>query len=142
MTIDALGAVAASPTALTNAGISQDQFLKILLTQLRFQNPLEPMDNAQFVAQLAQFSALEVNREQSDKIDSLLSMQAASQAVTLIGKSVELTGADAGQVGKVIAISFSSGQPLLSVKTTTTTLTGVSLTNVSLVADLDSTPTP
>jgi hypothetical protein len=69
-------------------------------------------------------------------------MQAASQAVTLIGKSVELTGADAGQVGKVIAISFSSGQPLLSVKTTTTTLTGVSLTNVSLVADLDSTPTP
>jgi flagellar basal-body rod modification protein FlgD len=141
MTIDALGAVAASPTALTNAGISQDQFLKILLTQLRFQNPLEPMDNAQFVAQLAQFSALEVNREQSDKIDSLLSMQAASQAVTLIGKSVELTGADAGQVGKVIAISFSSGQPLLSVKTTTTTLTGVSLANVSLITDLDSTPT-
>jgi flagellar basal-body rod modification protein FlgD len=138
MAIDALGSVATSSTALANAGISQDQFLKILLTQLRFQDPLKPMDNEQFVAQLAQFSALEVNREQSDKIDSLLSMQAASQAVTLIGKSVELGGANGGQIGTVIAISFSSGTPLLSVKTAATTLTGVSLSNVSLITNSNS----
>ena len=144
MAIDALGVVNSPTTALANAGISQEQFLKILLTQLRFQDPLKPMDNEQFVAQLAQFSALEVNREQSVKIDSLLSMQAASQAVTLIGRSVELTGSNTGQVGKVIAISLSSGQPLLTVKTSTTTLIDVHLADVSLITDLNngSTTTP
>jgi flagellar basal-body rod modification protein FlgD len=138
MAINALGAVADTSSALANAGISQEQFLKILLTQLRFQDPLKPMDNEQFVAQLAQFSALEVNREQSSKIDSLLAMQAASQGVSLIGRSVELVGANAGQVGTVIALSLSSGQPLLTVKTSTTTITDVQLSDVSLITNLSS----
>ena len=137
MAIDALGGVSATGSALANAGISQDEFLKILLTQLRFQDPLKPLDNEQFVAQLAQFSALEINREQSDKIDSLLSMQATSQAVALIGRSVELVGANAGQVGKVIAISLSSGQPLLTVKSNDTTVVDVRLSDVSLITDLN-----
>jgi flagellar basal-body rod modification protein FlgD len=135
MAIDSLGGVTSTGSALTNAGISQDEFLKILLTQLRFQDPLKPMDNEQFVAQLAQFSSLEISREQSDKIDSLVSMQATGQAVALIGKSVELTGSNAGQVGEVTAISLSTGQPLLTVKTSTTTLINVHLSDISLITD-------
>ena len=60
-----------------NASIGQEDFLHILLTQLRFQDPLKPVDNQQFVAQLAQFSALEINRQQSEKIDTLLQINAA-----------------------------------------------------------------
>ena len=59
-----------------NATVTQEDFLQILLTQLRFQDPLKPVDNQQFVAQLAQFSALEINRQQSEKIDTLLQINA------------------------------------------------------------------
>ena len=60
--------------------IAQEQFLRILLAQLRFQDPLKPVDNQQFVAQLAQFSALEINRQQSEKIDTLLQIKRVGQA--------------------------------------------------------------
>src|SRR4030095_16874687 len=97
MAIDAIGALA-DPTRSVpaNAGIGQEDFLRILLAQLRFQDPLKPVDNQQFVAQLAQFSALEINRQQSEKVDQLLSMQAADQAVGLIGKRVEVRNTQGG----------------------------------------------
>ena len=59
MAIESIGAAPLAAGAPANAAVSQEDFLKILLTQLRFQDPLKPIDNQQFVAQLAQFSALE-----------------------------------------------------------------------------------
>ena len=54
MAIDAIGLAAQSDSAIpANASIGQEDFLRILLTQLRFQDPLKPVDNQQFVAQLA-----------------------------------------------------------------------------------------
>jgi flagellar basal-body rod modification protein FlgD len=68
MAIDAIGALADTTSEIPrNAGIAQEDFMRILLAQLRFQDPLKPVDNQQFVAQLAQFSALEINRQQSEK---------------------------------------------------------------------------
>jgi flagellar basal-body rod modification protein FlgD len=134
MAIDAIGTTGtATSDALRNSGISQESFLRILLTQLRFQDPLKPMDNEQFVAQLAQFSALEINRQQSEKIDTLLSIQAVDQSVALLGKNVELAGVHAGTTGSVIAVSFASGEPRLSVKTPSTTFIDVRLSDVKLV---------
>jgi flagellar basal-body rod modification protein FlgD len=134
MAIDALGVVT-SQAAVASPGVTQQQFLQILLTQLRFQDPLKPMDDSQFVAQLAQFSALEVNTEQSAKIDSLLSIEAASQAVAMIGREVQVSGANAGQVGNVSAISFdpSTGEPLLTITTSQTTLTNIQLSDIALI---------
>jgi len=43
----------------TNATVEKDEFLKLLITQLQHQDPLEPMDNAEFVSQVTQFSSLE-----------------------------------------------------------------------------------
>jgi flagellar basal-body rod modification protein FlgD len=119
MAVDSIGAVASSTQAdvPTSASIGQDDFLRILLTQLRFQDPLKPVDNEQFVAQLAQFSALEINRQQSEKVDNLLTIQAANQAVALIGKSVEVRNANGSTAGTVSAISFQTGEPRLTVNT-------------------------
>jgi len=104
-----------------NAAIGQDAFLRILLTQLRFQDPLKPVDNQQFVAQLAQFSALEMSRQTNDKIDSLVQMNAAEQAVALLGTTVEMRST--GVVGKVSDVSFSDqGAAVLTLKTSSSTV--------------------
>lgn len=136
MAVDAIGLTSSSTAAAAaTPSISQDDFLQILLTQLRFQDPLKPMDDQQFVAQLAQFSALEISRQQSDKIDSLLTINSTDQAVGLLGKTVQ-TGANQGsQVGTVSAISFATGEPMLTVTASGTgiTLTDVKLSDVTLV---------
>jgi flagellar basal-body rod modification protein FlgD len=135
MAVDAIGALA-DPTRSVpaNAGIAQEDFLRILLAQLRFQDPLKPVDNQQFVAQLAQFSALEINRQQSEKVDQLLSMQAADQAVGLIGKRVEVNSAQGGStVGTVAAISFRTGEPLLTLTSNGTTLIDIKLSDIVLI---------
>jgi flagellar basal-body rod modification protein FlgD len=134
MAVDSIGAAGTNTSAVeSSATIGQDDFLRILLTQLQFQDPLKPVDNQQFIAQLAQFSALEINRQQSEKIDTLLTIQAANQAVGLVGKSVQTGVSQGSAVGTVTAISFSTGQPLLTVTTAATTLTNVKLSDVALV---------
>jgi flagellar basal-body rod modification protein FlgD len=135
MAIDAIGVQPPQTGAVlaTDRGIRQEDFLRILLTQLRFQDPLEPVDNREFIAQLAQFSALEVGRQQSEKIDTLLTMENANQALTLMGKNVQVRGADTAEVGEVTAVSFLTGEPRLSVRTPSTTLVDVRLSSVQLV---------
>lgn len=137
MAVSGIGIVSASSTSSAPATptLTQQDFLNILITQLQFQDPLQPMNDEQFVAQLAQFSALEINSEESSKLDTLLSFTSANQGINLIGKSVEVsasTGATSA-VGTVSAVSFSSGQPLLTVTTSGNTLTDVPLTSVTLI---------
>jgi flagellar basal-body rod modification protein FlgD len=136
MAVDAIGVVNQPDAGVPrNAIVSQEEFLNILLTQLRFQDPLKPMDNQQFVAQLAQFSALELNRQQGEKIDSLLQMDSAAQAIGLLGQRVEVRNVPNG-VGEVTAVSFATGQPALTVRTAAgDPLVGVSLSNVVLVQE-------
>ena len=132
MAIDAIGVVGSQAGQVpASALVGQDDFLRILLTQLRFQDPLKPVDNQEFVAQLAQFSALEINRQQNDKVETLLTIQAANQAVALVGKSVEVRtvqGSSVSAVGTVTAVSFATGEPRLTV----TTVNGTPLTDVQL----------
>jgi len=132
MSVDAIGLPATtSSTTPATSTINQQDFLKILLTQLQFQDPLKPVDNEQFVAQLAQFSALEVSQEQSQKIDSLLTIEGADQAVALMGKTVQ--AGHAGTVGKVTAVSFSTGEPLLTVTTSSSSVVDVKLSDITLL---------
>ncbi len=139
MAIEAIG-LSEQPTGNVpeSATVSQEQFMKILLTQLRFQDPLKPMDNQQFVAQLAQFSALEINRQQSLKIDTLLEVQAGAQALGLIGREVDALGPN-GEVlgtGEVIAVSFRTGEPMLTLRNAGSQFTtDVRIANVQLVRE-------
>ena len=75
--------------------LGRDDFLNLLVTQLQYQDPLNPMDSADFTAQLAQFSSLEQLTNMSDQLKTLTAAQAAlnnSQAVTYIGKTVLCNG--------------------------------------------------
>ena len=103
----------ASTTGASSLGI-QD-FLRILTTQLNNQDPLKPMDNQQFVAQLAQFTSLQQTQQMNQKLDALLSIQAANQSVGLIGRSVDVQTASGQSSGRVTAFSFTSGEPRMTV---------------------------
>ncbi|MDF0606930.1 flagellar hook capping protein [Neisseriaceae bacterium TC5R-5] len=116
-------------------GITQEDFLRILSTQLTFQDPLKPMDNQQFMAQMAQFSALEQTQQSNEKLDAMLSFLATSQSLGLIGKTVEITtDSNVTASGQVTTISFENGQAVLTVKTASgELLTGINPNQVSLV---------
>lgn len=73
----------------------RDDFLKLLATQLRYQNPLNPMNSTEFTAQLAQFSSLEQLQNVSDQFHDLLLYQNSLQntlSAGLIGKVVRVSG--------------------------------------------------
>jgi flagellar basal-body rod modification protein FlgD len=129
MAIASIGTTPVNTATPTNASLGQSDFLKILMTQLQFQDPMKPMDNQAFLAQMAQFTTLEMTQQQNDKTETLLTLQAATQAIGLIGKQVEVTTSNGQQIGSVTAISFQSdGTPQLSVMTSG----GAALTNISL----------
>jgi flagellar basal-body rod modification protein FlgD len=91
---------ATSQTQTTgNSSLGKDEFLNLLVTQLRYQDPMEPMKDTDFVAQLAQFSSLEQlssinsNLDTSSQLSYALSQTIANtMATTLIGKEVIATG--------------------------------------------------
>lgn len=127
MTISSATA-AGSNSAGQSSNIGIQDFLKILTTQLNNQDPLKPMDNQEFVAQIAQFATLEQSRQLNVKIDSLLSVQSATQTVGLLGKTVDINQNGRVVTGKVSALALASGQPLLTV----TTDQGAFQTNISV----------
>lgn len=136
MAVEALGNINTAVTnALPKSVVSQDDFLKILLTQLQFQDPLKPLDNQEFIAQLAQFTNLEQTRQLDDSVSTLLTIQSSTQSIGLIGKTVDVAAQNGGTVtGTVTTVTFTSGQPRLTVKTTEGAfVTDVSLAQVSLV---------
>lgn len=124
----------AAQSSVTTKGVTQEDFLRILSTQLSFQDPLKPIDNQEFLAQMAQFSSLEQSRMANEKIDTLLSFQSANQSVALIGKTVEVQADSSTASGEVTTITFTSGQPVLTVKLPSgELLANISLSQVNLV---------
>ncbi len=70
--------------------LDKDDFLKILLTQLTHQDPTKPMEDKQFIAQMAQFSSLEQMTNMTKEFGQMQNMVKANHAVSLIGKSVNV----------------------------------------------------
>ena len=126
MAIDAISST--GTTNLQANSLGMEDFLKILLTQLTYQDPLKPMDNQQFMAQMAQFTSLEQTQQLNNKIETLITNQAALQSVGLIGKTVDITTSSGSVTGTVSALSLSGDSPLLTVRTTA----GATLSNISL----------
>jgi flagellar basal-body rod modification protein FlgD len=103
----------ASPTATAD----KDMFLNLLVAQMRYQDPLNPTDSGQFLAQSAQFTALEKMQAVADQTAMLLSSQMAFGATGLVGRDVTWTDAATGTTssGVVSGVTFSAEGPLLDV---------------------------
>lgn len=136
MQVDAIGStLGAADSALgSNSSISQNDFLKLFLTELNFQDPLEPLDNREFLAQIAQFSSLEQNKQAVDGISNVAFLNSTSQAVTMLGRSIDFIGVSGTQNGTVSAVSFTAEGPALTVKTASGDfVTGVRISQITLV---------
>ena len=120
-----------SAASSQTAGLDFQSLLQIILQQLTYQDPLKPMDNFEFVSQLAQFSELQQIQTLNTSITSLLATQASLQATGLLGKTVDYTttGSATG-VGTVQSVTFSNGAPSLTI----TTASGQTVANVDLSA--------
>jgi flagellar basal-body rod modification protein FlgD len=129
MALDSVPTV--STTNHQAAQISQQDFLRILLTQLTAQDPLKPVDNTAFVAQLAQFSQLEQTQELSTNLKQLLSVQTATQSVGLLGRTVQINNGLGTVTGQITDISVSGTSPVVTVHPSTgSDVTGVSLNQI------------
>jgi flagellar basal-body rod modification protein FlgD len=111
----------------TNAGRSssvadQDTFLKLLVAQLKYQDPSNPADSTQFLAQTAQFTQV----EKLGQIADMLSAQQLIGASALVGRTVTYLGADGAEVSGVVSSAKLGGsEPTLKVGNTDVELSKV-----------------
>jgi flagellar basal-body rod modification protein FlgD len=97
--LDQYSSATVSADEVQSNEMGQDEFLKLMIAELNNQNPLDPQDNGEFIAQLAQFSTVEgldkLNTTTETMSDSMRSSQAL-QASALVGQSVIVEGNDVG----------------------------------------------
>ncbi len=98
-----------SAFGLTGAekALNRDDFLKLLVEQLKNQDPLKPQDNTEFVAQLAQFSSLEATLGINDRLDMLTLQsrgQSNTESLSMVGKTVTVRGSNLTSDGSGTAI--------------------------------------
>lgn len=89
-------------TGTSQASVDYNTFLKLLVAQLKNQDPTEPMDSTQYMAQLATFSQVEQSVAMNKKLDSLLVASSLQQIDGIIGRT--LTTADESISGKVKSV--------------------------------------
>jgi|SRR3954447_15891712 flagellar basal-body rod modification protein FlgD len=108
------GTTGTTPSTATGGSADKGMFLQLLVAQMRYQDPSNPTDSSQFLAQSAQFTALEKMQDVADQTAQLLSAQMAFGASGLIGKQVTWTDSDgATQTGSVSGVTFGAGGPVL-----------------------------
>ncbi|HOV39417.1 MAG TPA: flagellar hook assembly protein FlgD [Spirochaetales bacterium] len=93
--------------------LDKDDFLKILVTQLSHQDPTQPMEDREFIAQMAQFSTLEQMTNLNREFSQVMKLMAASQAVNLLGKTVEIADGESFVQGSVQEILGGESPQLL-----------------------------
>jgi len=83
--------------------LGKDDFLQLLITQLRHQDPTAPMEDTQFIAQMAQFSSLEQMTNVAGGFTKLSALLSGSEAVNAVGRGVEIDFAGSMVSGTITA---------------------------------------
>ena len=97
--------------------LGKDDFLKLLVIQLKNQDPLEPLKNEDFIAQLATFNSLEQMTNLNKSFEGMLALQTLSYASSFIGKEVAWYAEDGTLMnGTVLEVELDSGAPQLNVE--------------------------
>ncbi|MBQ2601472.1 MAG: flagellar hook assembly protein FlgD [Treponema sp.] len=90
----------------TSQSLGKDDFLKLLITQMQNQDPTDPMDNTEFIAQMAEFSTLEQMTNMNSNFEQLNQMLTSNQAIGTIGKVVDIDLGASMTSGVVEAVTY------------------------------------
>ncbi|RUV11671.1 MAG: flagellar hook assembly protein FlgD [Mesorhizobium sp.] len=101
-----VGATQASSQQTSKTAVDYQSFLKLLIAEMKNQDPTKPMDSTEYVAQLATFSQVEQSVQTNSKLDQIMQSSALSQADALIGRSI--TSADGKTTGTVASVKLAS----------------------------------
>jgi flagellar basal-body rod modification protein FlgD len=137
MSVEAIGSAlnTTNPSSLPNAGINEQDFIQLFVSELQFQDPMEPLDNSQFLTQLAQFVGIEQQSEEVTGINNLTTLDSSDQTIALLSHTVQVSNADGSSTtGKVTGIQYSTNGVQLTVTPSTgSVLTDVNLSQIQLV---------
>jgi flagellar basal-body rod modification protein FlgD len=102
----ATGAGTPSSSPASSPTVNYNQFLQLLIAEMKHQDPTSPMDPTQSISQLASFSQVEQQVQTNSKLSAMLTSSALSQADSIIGHT--LTSADGTVTGKVTSVTVTS----------------------------------
>ena len=110
------GAPVEFSTGAGTASADKDMFLKLLVAQMKYQDPMNPTDSSEFLSQSAQFTALEKMSTTAEQVTALVGLQSAFGASSLVGRTVSYPMEDGTSVsGQVSSVKFTSNGPILTV---------------------------
>ena len=116
-------------TTTSSNSVDYNTFLQLLVAEMKNQDPTNPMDTSQYMAQFAQLSTVEQAMQTNSKLDALLSSQSLSQANGLIGKTVSFTDSTGASFsGKVVSVSINSDGSIATLENGTKVAVGPGLT--------------
>jgi flagellar basal-body rod modification protein FlgD len=121
-------ALAPAPTGDPSAfqGMSTDDFLKLLITELQNQDPVSPMESDEILNQVGQLQSIESNKKLTETLDAVLLGQNAATASGLIGKRINGLDDEGEEVsGQVTKVSLADGEASLRVGASTVKLKNV-----------------
>ncbi|HEY6225603.1 MAG TPA: flagellar hook capping FlgD N-terminal domain-containing protein [Verrucomicrobiae bacterium] len=124
-----VGADVADPAERVHKStLDQNDFLKLLVTKMSAQDPMNPQADTEFIAQMAQFSSLEQAKSMTADMAMLKSQQEVLTANGLIGRNVAVTGSDNKTIqGMVTSVATNDGAPEVVVNGKNYSLDSVSL---------------
>lgn len=116
-------------SGVSNAALGQDQFLQLLVAQLRNQDPLNPTSSTEFISQLATFTQVEQATQLNASFAESLKLQQLTQGASLVGKTVTYASDTGTATGVVGSLAVENGAYVLKVGDTSVALSQI--TNVS-----------
>ena len=97
-------------TTTANGQLGKSDFLAMLVAQMKYQDPLNPTDNTQMIAQMAQFSQLEQSLDQTSATTQL-------QAISMLGRTVNATATDGSTISGVVkSVATNGDMPILTLE--------------------------
>ncbi len=104
------------PKDYSNGTLGKDAFLKLLVAQLQHQDPMNPMNDSEFMGQMASFSTLEQVTNLASANEKIAGSLTSSNAIGLIGRTVTyVDGTDQIHTGTVEKVTTTDGKPSLTV---------------------------
>ena len=123
--ISTLGSTGGSATTSSTNSMGSDTFLKLLVAQLKYQDPTKPADGTALMGQTAQFQMVEQLQQLAAQTTQLLSEQQASSAIALVGRTISYTQGDETLSGVVGSVRLTASGPMLAVGQTDVPLSSV-----------------